>query len=474
MSDQALATAVESVLQSLAAPGAEASIAALDTVRRSADPLLRGSSGPERLRDVAAVIVAHARRGEYAEAMRLAETETTDERLGSRGPARDLSLILSAAAEAFATPGLVRFSTPLGQRALSHAELAGDIPLQFRARALLTVSQALNGQYNEAAEQSRVCRSIQQAQGWPVSSAFFPLLLGEILIASARFDAAGLRSIAGQLRPDEGASPLWSTTAVAAEAMAFLIGNDAGQAIARLRTVLGDADEKAALPIVRGFCLGMYADVLLARGEPRRALRAIGDRQSPRGHALCFDMQRSSAQLMLGDDRAALLATEECIRLGSEHCLRTLPPVLLRRAIAFHRLGHGTSADETFEEAFHLIQTLGTSTPLLTLPSEVLLELLTRLDRRRPEFAGETDAFRARLAAVPAADRDRSALPPLSPREGVLAAALRTGESLPSIARGLQVSLNTVKSQAQTLYRKLGVSSRGDAVSLLERAGFFD
>lgn len=52
----------------------------------------------------------------------------------------------------------------------------------------------------------------------------------------------------------------------------------------------------------------------------------------------------------------------------------------------------------------------------------------------------------------------------LTPREEVVLAALATDRSLEEIARTLYVSLNTVKSQTRSLYRKLGVRSREEAV----------
>jgi LuxR family maltose regulon positive regulatory protein len=45
---------------------------------------------------------------------------------------------------------------------------------------------------------------------------------------------------------------------------------------------------------------------------------------------------------------------------------------------------------------------------------------------------------------------------------------------LPKIGVELSLSPNTVKSQAISIYRKLGVSSRGDAVNRAKKLGFLD
>ncbi|WP_309735907.1 helix-turn-helix transcriptional regulator [Microbacterium sp. SORGH_AS_0428] len=65
-------------------------------------------------------------------------------------------------------------------------------------------------------------------------------------------------------------------------------------------------------------------------------------------------------------------------------------------------------------------------------------------------------------------------LPLLTPRETELAWQLRDQLTLDQIARDRFVSRNTVKTHVRSLYIKLGVSSRQEAVQLLERGGFYE
>ncbi|NMR20739.1 helix-turn-helix transcriptional regulator [Cellulomonas fimi] len=60
---------------------------------------------------------------------------------------------------------------------------------------------------------------------------------------------------------------------------------------------------------------------------------------------------------------------------------------------------------------------------------------------------------------------------PLTRRELVVLRNLARPATLEDIAAGLWVSRNTVKSQVRSVYRKLGVSSRSDAVAWAEAAG---
>ena len=55
--------------------------------------------------------------------------------------------------------------------------------------------------------------------------------------------------------------------------------------------------------------------------------------------------------------------------------------------------------------------------------------------------------------------------PPLSPRERLILRSLDEDRTLAQIAAELYVSRNTVKTQVQSVYRKLGVTRRADAVA---------
>ena len=55
--------------------------------------------------------------------------------------------------------------------------------------------------------------------------------------------------------------------------------------------------------------------------------------------------------------------------------------------------------------------------------------------------------------------------PPLSPRERLILRSLDEKLTLAQIAAELYVSRNTVKTQVQSVYRKLGVTRRADAVA---------
>lgn len=57
----------------------------------------------------------------------------------------------------------------------------------------------------------------------------------------------------------------------------------------------------------------------------------------------------------------------------------------------------------------------------------------------------------------------------LTGRERVVLSHLSDDATLEQIATALYVTRNTVKSQVRSVYRKLGVSSRADAITWAER-----
>ncbi len=59
----------------------------------------------------------------------------------------------------------------------------------------------------------------------------------------------------------------------------------------------------------------------------------------------------------------------------------------------------------------------------------------------------------------------------LTPRELVVLAELSENDTLEDVARRLFVSRNTVKSQVRSVYRKIGVSTRAEAVAWARQAG---
>lgn len=75
------------------------------------------------------------------------------------------------------------------------------------------------------------------------------------------------------------------------------------------------------------------------------------------------------------------------------------------------------------------------------------------------------------LELVRSSSTDVTLLEPLTRRELVVLGHLSDAVTLEEIASTLFVTRNTVKSQVRSLYRKLGVSTRADAVAWAQTVG---
>jgi len=420
-------------------------------------------------RTLEAMLLARTRLDDLDGALELVHAHFADGRLrvSAMLDPRVRSTLFSAVGEVYAAAGWPRRAGLYADTALIYAE---DPATLYRAHAVRSLGAAVNGEYASAAESMATCHALMLEQGWDPRNTDYALLLAEVLIASARLDAAALDALAEAMRSGAPDDPYWQYTARTTRAMRALVVRDYAGGMALLSTLVSGTEAHRSHRMVRGFALGVLADTLLARGEVRRALAVLEGHASLPGHALCFDMQRSAAYLALGREREALEITDPCLRMGTEHCVRTLGPLLLRRAVAYERLGNVASADGAFEEGFRLADGLGGSlAPYLTLPQADLDLLLRRLAAREPALAEATRRVAAALAQVPTRD-ERPPLPALSPREERLALLLRGPKSIPQIAVELNVSVNTVKSQLRSIYAKLGVAGRDEAV---DAHGFF-
>jgi LuxR family transcriptional regulator, maltose regulon positive regulatory protein len=107
--------------------------------------------------------------------------------------------------------------------------------------------------------------------------------------------------------------------------------------------------------------------------------------------------------------------------------------------------------------------------------ARTLMREVDELLRRRPSLgslAGEAQALRAQLA-----QRHGSSAPGASALTGAelrLLPLLSTHLSFPEIGAELFLSRHTIKSQGKSIYRKLGASTRSEAVTRTRELGLLD
>ncbi|MGV8885538.1 MAG: LuxR C-terminal-related transcriptional regulator [Microbacteriaceae bacterium] len=132
----------------------------------------------------------------------------------------------------------------------------------------------------------------------------------------------------------------------------------------------------------------------------------------------------------------------------------------LLRATAFLRLGDFSSAERSLAHALLVLESKELARPWMMIPRRDALQLVDRADPSRRAALG------ALLETVPDLFSAAAPIIALSKRELLVLRELNQTSQASLIAERLFVSPNTVKTQLRSLYRKLGVSSRAEALAL--------
>jgi LuxR family maltose regulon positive regulatory protein len=208
----------------------------------------------------------------------------------------------------------------------------------------------------------------------------------------------------------------------------------------------------APVPLIRILTLSAWSLVAVELGRLPRAMELASE---ARGIATDGDLsetpQSSLAYTATGAVRAAQGRLDEArseFKRGVQ-CRLGVPGIspwatleaMLRLAQVLLDLGDGAGAAELIDEA----------QDVLTLFPDGAEAPQARLEQLRRRLV-------VRSRAVPAADA-------LTEREMAVLRLLRGTLSLREIGQELYVSPNTIKTHAQAIYRKLGVSTRQDAVA---------
>ncbi len=265
--------------------------------------------------------------------------------------------------------------------------------------------------------------------------------------------AAARRAVV--LAPDEGSPWCASAHLVLGNAL-LLVGDDAG-AEGWLRRVLAST---VAPPLTRIAAFALLSFVELDR-------RHVED-----GTELAETSLRIAQEEGFTDTPQASLAYTALGRARAEtgHLEDALP--VLEHGLALRRQMANLSPWPTIRHALVMapvLMALGRPAPAH--------ELVDEVDRLLGRWTGGTEALRDQLARVEEAMqalsrvRPRPVAEPLTDREESVLRLLLSRLTLREIAGELYVSHNTVKTHARMVYRKLGASSRAEAVDIARRRG---
>lgn len=228
------------------------------------------------------------------------------------------------------------------------------------------------------------------------------------------------------------------------------------EATATLEEQLALSVTRAPLsPAASTMLLTLHVDLLLARQRVAEAKRVIANSAHARSRRSA--LTRSRVRLFAGDPRGA--AAIALVALSKAPSPVQLMSFSLIAAAAGRRLG-----DDDGEVARHRARALdiarrdGLISPLTALPSADLRGILA-----------DEPALVARVARLSGWFGDAEGHVELTARERLVLRSLASGRSVAETAAELSVSINTVKSQRQSLYRKLEADGRNAAIDAARR-----
>lgn len=359
--------------------------------------------------------------------------------------------------------GLSFFYSGQTDKALDHFQASYALPRRgagagrLHALSLSAGAHALNGDMPDALSLVEVGREEQ----WPVGTregyvgALFQVAEGMLALEQGDFDGAlgRVNVMARHLETIEH-WPLFMHL----QSLAML---GMGRAL-EAATVLGEAMKRGARPSVTTQTTirldAMRALLLTAAGQLRSAENVL-KRHPKNSPPIALGWAR--LHLTMGQPESARQGLQPMenepmsVRHKTEH-------LLLQAACAL-RLGETDFALDGLDRAVALLDDRRLRMPLRLVPAVDRLALAAAAAESGRHYAVLEDPEEESMLLVAA----RPAVQ-LTEREHIVLRALVTSSSTSEIAASLFVSVNTVKSQLRSLYRKLGVSSRDEA---LRRAG---
>ncbi|PTT15318.1 hypothetical protein DBR36_14995 [Microbacterium sp. HMWF026] len=373
--------------------------------------------------------------------------------------------LFASAAEYATAVGWPRIGAQYASESLLFAESPAE---RLRALGPLTLALALNAEFTAARAAHAEARRIVDERGGSPAELSHDLLLGQALLVVTGADSVALEQTADELDAAQPGDPSASFTAGMIRVTAAFIARDLTRGRALSQHLLHGSVRGRSRRLVRDLLTGAYSGVLALMDETAEAHRVLDAAVTQPGHTVCFAMYRAALLLQEGRDRELIASTDACVTLPEEHCLGSLTPVLTRRAVAFLRIGEDQRAATSMESALLLVaRTGGSVMPLLMIPRVEAERLLDLVARTRTDFADTIEEMRQFLPMLASTATAATAAAALTPTERELAGLLVTELDLAEIARRRHVSVNTVKTQVRSIYAKLGVSRRSDALPLL-------
>ncbi|MFH5822087.1 LuxR C-terminal-related transcriptional regulator [Georgenia sp. AZ-5] len=210
------------------------------------------------------------------------------------------------------------------------------------------------------------------------------------------------------------------------------------------------------VPLAEGLLVAALVDLYLAAGRGDRVRHLLAGLPAGRRDGWTRTA-RARGAVYAGEHDLALQVTAGAVELAALRP-RTALKLSLARAVAAHRTGRRHVATEALELASSLAGGTGIVRPFAMVPRGDLEQVAAVAPAARAVLDRPELAVSAEPLPPPASVR-------LSRSELRVLGELATGRPVTHVARRLFVSESTVKTQVRSIYRKLDVHTRADAIA---------
>lgn len=326
-------------------------------------------------------------------------------------------------------------------------------PHGFMNLAMLAGIHALQGDLRESLTYLGMARSPE----WPEATvSMYPgtyYRIAEATVALEHSDVPTARHHLEAMVHDRATIEHWIPIALT-EALTELVDRHPGAALAGLDAFAAARQGEGRSASTRKRFAPMRSLLHLALRNPEAAIAALS-RDAVSG--VEKDVARARIDLVLRNEGAALHRLRRLT--GSRLTTRLGAEAAVLEAVCLLRLPDRSLARSTVESLGARLRSSGLRLPLLLVPDEDLVRLRSAL---RDEGYHNVLVGLPPAALLPDFEGERL----LSEREQAVLEALVSSSTNAEIAEVLFVSVNTVKTQLKSIYRKLGVTTRDEAIAV--------
>lgn len=296
------------------------------------------------------------------------------------------------------------------------------------------------------------------------------------LLALDRLDAGTAMDVLNDLGQPADREEFWGFILYAWGQLALVNGTPANGLRFIEREMLRYTTMREHGAVVGPLLDAVRADLHLACDRPELAAGLVAESSHP------VTAPVRARMLLLADDPVAALSLARTAMLDAQAAAHDALELELIASAAALATGDRPRARRFLAHAVATYRSTRLLRPFRSLPGQVMQhlaglghELPVDADMFGPEFGAlnwaNCDADDPISSDTRSADLHSPQPETLTERELVILRALATGATNREIAERAFVSINTVKSQLQAVYRKLAISSRDDAVAAADRLG---